>query len=116
MRSIKTYGDAVVGKVGAMYSMALKPDLNSVQRRVVGYATRRRVRNLTKSPVETVAWGCAGHKRSGSGRLSRGISTDIERAEPPSERIRLQHHSSEVELRRAAVLGGGNTRAHVQVL
>lgn len=40
MRSIGTYVDAVIGKVCAMYSMALKPDLNSVQRRVVGYAMR----------------------------------------------------------------------------
>lgn len=62
MRSIKTYGDAGVDKVAAVYSMALKPDLNSARRRVMGYATRRRVRNLTKSAVAAVAWDCAGHK------------------------------------------------------
>jgi hypothetical protein len=39
-----------------MYSMALKPNLNSVQRRVVGYAMRMSFSQPDKFPVEAVAW------------------------------------------------------------
>jgi|AACY02.13.fsa_nt_gi hypothetical protein len=81
MRSIETYVDAVVDKVCAMYSTALKRDLNLAQRRVVCYAMRMSFRNLTTSPLKQSLGTVHGTRRA-EARLSRGISTDLEAAEP----------------------------------
>ncbi len=71
MRSIEIYVDTVVGKVCAVYSMALKPDLNSVQRRVVGYVMRMSFRKLTKSPLKQLPGTVHDIRPSGSGAVKR---------------------------------------------